>query len=330
MNGRCDVSVVISTYNRSHDLEVALDGVLSQRGAVSYEVIVVDNNSTDDTARIVRSRVAAGERRLRYVFEPKQGLPFGRNAGVRAARAPLIAFTDDDVKVDEGWVAAIKRAFDEHPDVDALGGRILPCWPGDVPEWLRGGPAGPLALNDRGPAIVEVGASNAATCLTGANMAFRRSVFDRIGPFATDFLRNEDRELQLRLWEVGGRGLYYPAAIVHVDVPVDRMTKAYFRFWHRAAGRFHSRMRLLERIDRNNRMVSASAHRTALGVPLFVYRQLLQDTARWIIHWGRRQERQSFLHELRARYLASYITERLAERGALRVAPPPPLTQRSA
>jgi glycosyltransferase involved in cell wall biosynthesis len=330
MSPRCDVSVVISTYNRSGDLPIALDAVLNQQGDASYEVIVVDNNSTDGTAAVVQARITRGARRLRYVFEPRQGLPFGRNAGILAARAPLVAFTDDDVHVDARWVETVKRTFDAHPGVDAIGGRILPSWPGAIPVWLGDGPYSPLALQDRGATPFAVNAANAAACLIGANFAFRRSVFDRIGLFSTAYLRNEDRELQLRLWEAGGQGLYCPDLIVRVDVPEDRITKAYYRFWFTATGRFHSRMRLLERLDRDGGLIDPSRHRRRfLGVPLFLYRQLATETAQCLgcrLVW---REHESFAHEVRARYLASYIEERLGERGTLRVAAPPPLAQRS-
>jgi len=96
---RPDVSVVLSTYNRAHVLPRALDSLLDQdHDHARYEVIAVDNNSTDGTREHIES-FSTRASNLRYVFEAKQGLSHARNAGILAARAPLIAFTDDDVRV---------------------------------------------------------------------------------------------------------------------------------------------------------------------------------------------------------------------------------------
>src|SRR6185295_6783569 len=127
MNDHFDISAVITTYNRSEMLAAALEPLLRQNaGGVRYEVIVVDNNSTDNTRTTVEAFIARGYPNLRYVFEPKQGIAHGRNAGIAAAQGDIIAFTDDDVVVTDNWIAVIKRAFAENPDVEFIGGKILP------------------------------------------------------------------------------------------------------------------------------------------------------------------------------------------------------------
>jgi glycosyltransferase involved in cell wall biosynthesis len=146
-----DVSIVISTYNRCEQLRHALESLLSQEpDGVTWEAVVVDNNSTDDTPAVVESFRDRFGARLRYVFEPKQGLSFGRNAGISHAAAPLVAFTDDDVQPAADWVRRIKRCFDEHPEADFIGGKVLPIWPGVVPAWLTPDHWSPLALVDYG------------------------------------------------------------------------------------------------------------------------------------------------------------------------------------
>jgi glucosyl-dolichyl phosphate glucuronosyltransferase len=100
-----EVSIVISTYNRSQMLSRAIESVLDQQGSVSYELVVVDNNCTDTTAQVVK-HYAEQSRIVRYVFEAKQGVSYGRNAGISAARADLIAFTDDTCSSNRtGWNA---------------------------------------------------------------------------------------------------------------------------------------------------------------------------------------------------------------------------------
>src|SRR4051812_18990090 len=108
MNDTPDVSVVLSTYNRARSLLLTLESLVSQETPphLQYEIIVVDNNSTDETRAVVeglRSRFT----RLFYHFEGRQGVSYGRNTGIANARAPIVAFTDDDNDVSPTWVATI-------------------------------------------------------------------------------------------------------------------------------------------------------------------------------------------------------------------------------
>ena len=305
------LSVVVSTFNRSGDLERCLDAVLAQQDSPPHEVIVVDNNSTDDTRGVVERR-QADRPHLRYVFEPRQGLPHARNAGIAAAAADVVAFTDDDIVVAPDWVASIARAFERHPEADCIGGRVLPRWPaGGPPAWLSPAQLAPLALQDKGTAEMRVDRSNAAPCLIGANFAFRRRAFERVGLFDPDYTRTQDREIQLRLWDAGGIGLYTPDIVTYVNVPAERLTKEYFRLWYTRAGRFHSRMGLLDRLDHQGRMVDRPAREATLfGAPAYLYRQLAAAVAAAFAKLAVGDEAGAFLHENRARYLASYIKER--------------------
>jgi len=113
---RWDVSVVMSSYNRADVLPGALASLLQQQApGVRYEIVVVDNDSTDSTRAVVESFIARGGQDLRYLFEPRQGVAYGRNTGIRASRAPIIACTDDDVTVAPDWIATVKRTPDEDP-----------------------------------------------------------------------------------------------------------------------------------------------------------------------------------------------------------------------
>ena len=312
MNAPIDVSVVISTHNRAVVLPRALRALLAQAvHGVRFEVIAVDNGSTDGTAAIIQEYVSTAPQ-LRYVHEPRTGLPYGRNAGVRAARGAIIAFTDDDVEVPANWVETIARVFAEHPDVDAIGGRVKPIWPSTVPRWLTRRQLGPFALGERGDRPFRISADNAAPCLVGANFAFRRQVFDRIGLFDPAYTKSQDREIQLRLWRAGGVGLYVPEMAISVEVPPERLTKKYFRYWYHTYGIYHSRMRLLDVIDRNGGLTDPPA-RQIFGVPGFVYRSFLQSTIGWLATAARFDGAASFYHENRCRYLGSYIAERFRE-----------------
>ena len=306
-----DISVVISTYNRADLLPQALESVLRQEAdEVAYEVIVVDNNSSDRTPQVVESFIARGHTHLRYVFEGRQGIPYGRNAGIANARAPIIAFADDDVRVAPDWVASIKRALDEHPEVDYVGGKVLPQWRREPPSWLTRDHWSPLALLDRGDTPFYVSAEYPC-CLITANLSIRREACERVGLFSPDFLRCQDHELQLRLWHAGGRGLYVPGIVVFADVQNERLTKTYHRRWHRVHGKFCAMMRLNESIDRDGRLMRERPDVVTLfGVPGFVYRELIRSGWRWLKAAARGSESLSFRQANEVRHLISYIGKR--------------------
>lgn len=127
---------MIATHNRSVRLATALRCVLAQTAREpTFEIIVVDNNSSDGTRELVEV-VAHIDAWGRYLFEPRQGVSHARNAGIAEARAPIVAFTDDDVCVSPEWTTAIGQAFQHNPWADFVGGRVLPSWPRAVPSWL--------------------------------------------------------------------------------------------------------------------------------------------------------------------------------------------------
>ena len=306
-DGLPDVSIVIPTFNRAGSLVPLLTALRDQNvGDVTYEVIVVDNGSTDATEDAVR-RAAASDRRIRYVAEPRRGASHARNAGIAHARAPIVAFVDDDVVPARDWLRVLKRTFDAHPDVDCVGGRVEPRWPRRVPEWVTPQHCAPLALQLNRP--VEFDAAHAAACLITANFACRRRVFDEIGGFSPAFQRDEDREFNIRLWRAGKRGRYVDEVRVIAPVAADRLTKTYHRRWYQTTGRNHARMRFREIIDRDGRLVPPVARRRMLGTPYFVYRECLRDLGRWARAFVRGGRADAFLYECRVRYLVSYIGE---------------------
>jgi glycosyltransferase involved in cell wall biosynthesis len=321
MRSRPSVSIVLSTYDRADQIGPAIEHLLAQTpNAPPYEVIVVDNNSTDGTRRIIEAFVTRSDGRLRYVFEPRQGLSNARNAGVAEASAEILAFTDDDVRVSPGWVAAIERAFAAHPRIDCLGGRILPIWPGPTPQWLtRRHWVGPLALQDYGEEPFEVNACRPLS-LAGANFAFRKGVFDRIGLFSPDFPRSEDTELLIRLWLAGGRGLYVPDMLIHAAVQPARLTKAYYREWFTNMGRCNARMRFEELSDplMGLRDIAPDVSRI-FGAPRFAIRELAGEIWGWLTATIAEPPDTAFAHETRIRLLGAYIREsRAIQRQAAR------------
>ncbi len=309
MNRQFEVSVVMSTYNRRQALPDALESLMSQKtGGVSYEVIVVDNNSTDRTREVVESFVAGGGPPLRYVFEPRQGVSFGRNSGVTAARARIIAFTDDDMRMAPDWVANARLAFDLYPEADYFGGKSLPRWETLPPPWLTRRHWSPLALLDYGEEPLPVDANHRQALIT-ANFAIRRAAFERAGgfsPLAQRVANNvgsaEDRELLLRLWRTGARGMYLPDLIGWAEVPPGRMTKSYHRRWHRGHGCSLAMMR--------DEYLEPSKRGRLFDVPAHLYRQAAEDAAQFFVAQIQGDEENALWRETQLCFFAGYFRQR--------------------
>jgi glycosyltransferase involved in cell wall biosynthesis len=320
------VTIVLSTFNRADLLGPAIERLLRQGAAAPpFELVIVDNNSTDQTRAVVEDHLATANGRLRYIFEPQQGLSHARNAGIHAARTDIVAFTDDDVRVADDWVEVIWRAFAAHPDIDCLGGRIIPEWPLPPPLWLtRLHWVGPLALQDYGPEPFVVDVDH-ARCLAGANFAFRKRIFEKIGLFSPDFPRSEDTELMIRLWLSGARALYVPEMMVFAAVQPERLDKAYHRQWHFNIGRCNARMAFEERTNANGGLrPTLPALSRVMGIPRFALRQLVVEAVQWVRESVRRREAEAFWHEVQARAIFGYMRESAAiHRRHQRLAMPP-------
>jgi len=309
----CDFSVVIPTLNRADLLRPLLDSLLMQcADGVEYEILVVDNGSHDRTRAVVEE-YAAADQRLLYVYEPRPGVSYARNAGIELARAPIIAFVDDDVEAAPDWLMSLKRAFNEHPDADCVGGRVRPRWRTPRPAWLTSDHVGAIAVQDR-PHFFTVGPHHASPCLLTANLACRRSVFDDIGLFSPAFRRGQDRELQMRMWRAGKTGVYCPYVEVIVEPPPERLVKDYHRRWHATTAKYHALMWYRDTLDRNGRLMPLpDARRTLFGTPLFIYREWFAHLAGWLASLLTVRRTRRFYHETRLWYGANFVRTRFSQ-----------------
>ncbi|HEY7171891.1 MAG TPA: glycosyltransferase family A protein [Vicinamibacterales bacterium] len=312
----CDFSIVIPTLNRAELLRPLLDSLLTQCAAeIDYEILVVDNGSSDGTRAVVEE-YGAGDERIRYVYEPRPGVSHARNAGIERARSPIVAFIDDDVEAAPDWLTSLKRAFDEHPEADCVGGRVRPRWRAPRPSWLTSDHAGAIAVQDR-PHFFTVGPHHASPCLLTANFACRRRVFDEVGLFSPLFRRGQDRELQMRMWRAGKTGVYCPSVEVIVEPPADRLVKEYHRRWHATTAMYHALMWYRDEVDGDGQLLPLPRpRRTLFGTPLFIYREWLGHAAGWLatLLFGPGDRR--FYHETRLYYGASFIRTRFAQHRA--------------
>jgi len=222
-------TVVICTRNRSSLLGEVGRAVLGQSlPAGEWELLLVDNASTDDTPEVARGVVDAAPDRSRLVVEDEVGLSAARNRGFREARGEVVAFLDDDAFPDPGWLARLTAALADPAGPMCAGGAVRPLFQGELPPWFRGRFLPYLTVWDLGPEPLELRYNEYPR---GANVAYRREAVERYGGFSTDLGRKgrsllscEEIELCLRIERDGRRIVYVPdAAVAHVTV-ADRIT----------------------------------------------------------------------------------------------------------
>ena len=311
-------SIVIATYNRAADLRETLASLAALQPDGPWEVIVVDNNSPDDTRAVVGGAAGTFPVPLRYLFEREQGRSPALNAGIRAASGEIIVTTDDDVRVPPDWLTRAADGLDRL-DCDYVGGRVLPIWGGPRPAWLpnHGGRQwAVIALLDYGPAPLEFG----TRVPLGVNMAFRRSAFDRAGLFdphtgrrAGTLLGQEVREWCIRARKAGVRGCYVPQMMLEHIIPADRLNKRYFRRWFYWRG--ISRALLYERAgldmetpEQTTLDFSRVPH--VLGVPRYLFKKALNAAIGWIRDTRRGATIAAFEHELWLCFFAGILRQR--------------------
>ncbi len=219
------IAIAICTFNRAPLLRLLLEDVVREHDGGALDVLIVDNNSADDTASVVDS--FADRLPVRRVVEPRQGIAFARNRAMRDAHGDVIVFVDDDVRLQQGWLAAYRRAFAD-ATIDAAGGRIKAVWPARVPRWARGSDMPPFAtmvpaveLGDM-PRVID----DVYHAPVTANIGVRATVLRELGGFREDLghgggrtIYGEDVEFLQRLLRTGKRVMYFPDAAV--DHPID-------------------------------------------------------------------------------------------------------------
>jgi glycosyltransferase involved in cell wall biosynthesis len=314
-------SVVIATFNRADDLRETLASLARLRPDGAWEVIVVDNNSTDHTRHVVATAATAFPARLRYVFEREQGRSPALNTGIRQAHGDIIVTTDDDVRVEADWLDCAAKGL-ERLDCDYVGGRVLPIWGSPRPAWLpnRGGKHwAVIALLDYGTEPIEFG----SRVPLGVNMAFRRTAFERAGLFdpetgrkAGTLLGQEVREWCIRARAAGVGGFYVPEMMVRHVIPAARLNKAYFRRWFYWRGisraRLYARSGLdMEAPERTTIDFHTVPH--VFGVPRYLYRKALASVLMWIMAALRGDAVASFDHELWVWFFAGIVRQRWSD-----------------
>jgi len=302
-----DISIIICTYNRSKLLRQCIESVegLIVPEGLSWEVLIVDNNSTDDTKSAAEYMQKSGKLNTRYVFEKKQGLSFARNKGVAEAGGGIVAFIDDDSVVDKGWLKAIIETFSKY-GADCVGGRISPLdWPKKVPAWFNEELYKYTGIYDQGDKVIEL--SGPFALPYGGNAAYKKGVFTKAGLFDTGLGRvgkgsvygGEEQELEQKIIKSGGKIFYQPGAIVYHPLRPEMLARKYFRGMDFKTG------------EKAGLKFGEYGKRTIFGVPLFAINQFLRSVYRYIKAVIKDGYSNSFRKELYCWYFLGFMSGRI-------------------
>lgn len=228
------ISVIICTYNRARYISAVLESIAGC-GYEDYEIIVVDNNSSDNTADLVSAFEQKHQGlKLRYCVEPVQGLSSARNRGIAEAQGDILVFVDDDATVGKGYLSCYAELFERRPEVYAAGGPIIPSYEcGGEPAWmtyhLRRLLTGYLYFGDRERAFPGKQYPG------GGNAAYRKEVFRKIGLYNTALGRNggnlgggEEKDIFRRMEEKGLGYVYVPGSVLYHSIPDYKLEDDYF------------------------------------------------------------------------------------------------------
>lgn len=273
------ISVIIATFNRAESLRRTLQTLCAVNvpGDIKWEVLVVDNNSTDHTKTICKEFSA--QLPLQYLFEPIQGKSHALNRGIEKASFDLLLFTDDDVDIDRQWIYHYWQAFLHHPEVSILGGRIYPSLAIDVPGWFLAHATGMLSpasgYFDRGEEERLIN-----TTFLGANMALRKSLFSCEAGYChnVSIIANspgcirgaEENEIQSRLIRKGHKALYVPSAIINHRL-LHQPCEAYVRSTFKAIG------------VNEVRLGEVRMQACLFKVPMYYWKLLLLNSVKYIL-----------------------------------------------
>ncbi len=231
------ISAIICTHNREQYLGAAIDSLLAQT-LENYEIIVVDNASTDGTAEIVKARL--DNPKVRYVLEPTLGLSVARNTGADAAKGQILAYLDDDAEASVGWLAALVAVFEQEERVAIAGGKVTLIWPPNAhpPVWLSTDLSSGLGAYDLGDELLYI--QQPALTPRGLNYALRKPFLQEVGGFDThlgrvgkNLLSNEEQQMTRLALDRGWKVAYVPEATAAHNVAPARMKPGWFlsRSW---------------------------------------------------------------------------------------------------
>lgn len=280
------LTAIICTYNREKYIRPLLDALAaSEFPKEDFEILLVDNNCQDNTRGVCEAFQAANpEVQFRYTVEREQGLSAAKNCGIREAKGDIIVFVDDDAVVDPPYLRIYADYLEQHPEIMACGGPILPLFE------MNGDPAVTIESYKLGRVLSEPAWMTSytrallcawmdyGTCVReyprgrypgGGNSAFRKEVFDQVGLFNTELGRkggnlmgSEEKDIFFKMQELGLQIRYLPTPVLHHIIPEAKLQKPYF--------------------DRLTRQMGISERKRTLAISKAKYlKRLFAETVKW-------------------------------------------------
>ena len=240
-----DIAAIICTHNRDRYLGAAIDSLLHQDWD-NYEILVIDNGSTDNTREVVESRLS--NPRLKYFYEPELGLSVARNRGAKETTAPVLAYLDDDAEASPQWLKVITRAFQENERLAIAGGKVTLLLPEGktLPNWISESMTGSLGAYDLGTEVFYI--ENPNLTPRGLNYAIRRTFLDEVGGFdpnlgrvGKNLLSNEELFMTELALNQGWQVAYLPEALAAHNVAPERLKPGWFisRSWWQGVSEYY-------------------------------------------------------------------------------------------
>ena len=230
------LTAIICTYNRAKYIGPLLESIAANDlSKQEYEILLVDNNCTDNTKEICAAFAAAHKDvNFRYTTEPEQGLSAARNNGIQEAKGDVIVYIDDDALIDSWYLRTIAEYMSAHAEIDAVGGPIIPLYEEtEEPKWMTRYTkellCGYLYFGD------EERTFPGERYPGGGNAAYRAAVFDKVGLFNTNLGRkgtglmgSEEKDIFDKMKAQGMRFMYLPKMILHHIIPQKKLEREYF------------------------------------------------------------------------------------------------------
>ncbi len=225
------ITVVICTYNRDKFIGAALECLARQTLTPSlFEIVVVDNNSTDNTAFISKNFITAHpELNARYVLETNRGLSFARNRGIEEAKAPIITFMDDDAEAVPGFLESILHFLKDHPTTAGIGGKVIPRYSEEKePRWMSKYLNGYVGLLDYGNEPKRFG--KGMKYPAGCNMTYSREILLKAGGFNNQLtFRSDDKFIFHQVSKLSTEIYYLPQAMLYHNIDSERLSFSSFK-----------------------------------------------------------------------------------------------------
>ena len=229
------ISIIICTYNREKYIRPLLESIVkNDYPTTDYEIVLVDNNCTDNTHGVCEQFAAAHkEVAFRYVIEPEQGLSAARNKGIKEAKGDIIIYVDDDALVDSDYIRQYAEHFATYPETMAAGGPIEPLYETKEPSWMSPYTKALLtAWMNYGTQVREYPNGRYPG---GGNAAYRKEVFEKVGLFNTELgrkgnllLASEEKDIFDKMKALGMKVLYLPTPVLHHCIPQTKLEEDYF------------------------------------------------------------------------------------------------------